>query len=655
MTLRARRSAALILTALIAMGLTSPQALAEPVGSGQVATNPSLGLRDLGSNPTLSFYGLQGVQSLVIPVPPGLTPAAVTASVELPFTLRRELPFDPPIGNFTVEQGDRTISRVDLPGADNAPIRLPLTGAEVRDNAITVQIRTNLLPPEGYCVADPSSPLRLNNTAVEFAGTERVPTTVAEFLPPVLARLTIFVPATPTRAESDAAVQLTAAVIAHYGDQPTAVTVARLDGDGPLPAAQPFERQLVIRESTSAAVQLEGSAGVPALLVTGSADELLNQARLISSGDLVRLALSSKAVVGPLEDGPRPEANVTTLRDLGQPGPKATALANPQVSIGLDQTRLGRAAHELRVHLDGSYTPLPSNLSGQLVVSVNGEIIDRWAAEPSGTIDRWVDVPDRLLKRVTNLGVAINAAGHTGGCGESQPITLTIDGDSTISSTAAAPPVPPGLQSIPQAFLPRVEIGITDDAFADTARAATIVAGLARLSALPLETSVVPLADAIASPNPAVLISAKEWTDKRLTLPVDASDDTVRLEARGGSGEPVSLTLNPGLRFGSLQTLYTGDRTVLIATSNGAPAQLDALLSWLNADSRRWDRLTGAAVIAPPDQEPVTIAADTALPPKPQLQQSDSTRYWLVGACVIVAAALGSGLIYLRTRGHSGS
>ena len=645
----------MILAALIAIVVTSPQAFAEPVGSGQVATNPSLGLHDLGTSPTLSFYGVQGVQSLVIPVPPGLTPTAVTASVELPFTLRREFPFDPPIGSFTVVQDDRTISRVDLPASDNAAIRLPLAGAEVRDNTITVLIRTNLLPPEGYCVADPSSPPRLNNTAVEFAGTERTPATVAEFLPPVLKRLTIFVPANPTRAESDAAVQLTATVVANYRDQPTAVTVARLDGDAPLPAAQPFERQLVIREGAAAAVQLQGSTGVPALLVTGPAGELLNQARLISSGDLVRLALSSKAAVGPLEDSPQPAANLTTLRDIGQPAPKATALANPRVRIDLDQTRLGLAAHELRVHLEGSYTPLPSNLSGQLVVSVNGEIIDRWAAEESGTIDRWVDVPDRLLQRVTNLEVAINAAGDTGGCGESQPITLTIDGDSTVSSNTAVPPIPPGLQSIPQAFLPRVEIGITDDAFADTVRAATIVAGLQHLSALPIDTSVVSLADAIASPNPAVLIAAKEWTDNRLTLPVDTSDDTVRLDAQGESGEPVSLKLDPGLRFGSLQTLYTGDRTVLIATSNEAPAQLDALLSWLNADSKRWDRLNGAAVIAAPDQEPVTIAANTVAPPKPQLQQSDSTQYWLIGAGVIAAALLGSGLIYLRARHQPGS
>jgi hypothetical protein len=635
---------------MIAMGVTTPVAAADPIGSGQVATAPTLGLRELGSNPALTFYGLQSTQKMTIPVPPGLTPATLNASVELPFTLRRELPFDPPIGSIAVVQGDRTISRVDLPGADNEPIRIPLTGAEVRDNAITVSIRADLVPPEGYCSSDPSNPLRLNNSSVEFAGTERAPATVADFLPPVLQRLTIFVPAKPTRTESDTAVQLTAAIVAHYGDQPTAVTVSPLDGDAPLPQAQPFERQLVVHESATPTVRLQGSTGVPSLLVAGPASELLNQTRLLTRGDIAQLALSSTAAVGPLADVPHPSVDTTTLRDLGQPGRTAKAVANPQVSIKLDQTGLGHPARQLRVHLTGFYTPLPSNLGGQVVVSVNGEPIDRWPADAKGAIDHWVDVPDRLLQRSTELGVAIDAAGNTEGCGESQPIMLTIDGDSTVSSTAATPPIPAGFQSLPQALAPRVEIGIGDDAFADTARAAKIIAGLQRLSARPIDTSVVSLADAIGSSNPAILIAAQKWDDARLKLPVNASDDAAELETQDAAGEPVSLTLDPGLRFGSLQTVYTGDRTVLVATSNGSPAQLDGLLDWLNADPLRWNRLDGSAVVAPADREPVVVAAKAVSAAQPSPSRDDSTHYWLLGAGLIAMVLLGSGVIYLRTR-----
>src|SRR5262249_39843829 len=159
------RLARLVFALLVALAATAPLAAADPVGNGQVATAPTLGLRELGSSPALSFYGLQSAQTMTIPVPAGLTPATLTASVEMPFTLRRQLPFDPPTGSIAVVQGDRTISRVDLPGADNAPIRIPLTGAEVRDNAVTVSIRSDLVPPEGYCASDPSNPLRLNDSA----------------------------------------------------------------------------------------------------------------------------------------------------------------------------------------------------------------------------------------------------------------------------------------------------------------------------------------------------------------------------------------------------------------------------------------------------------------------------------------------------------
>jgi hypothetical protein len=644
---RVIKSSALLFAALISVGVTMAAAVADPASGESAPTNQTLGLRELGFNPTLSFYGLQGVETVNLPVPPGLAPTALTATVELPMGLR--------VGSIAVIQDDRTISRVEVPPTDLASIRLPLAGAEVRDNSVTLMIRTNLIPPAGYCIADSSNPLRLNDSAVEFAGTAQLPTTVADFLPPVLRRLTLFVPSKPTRTESDAAVRMTAAIVLHYGDQPTAITVSPLDGDQPPPSAQPFERQLVIREGPAPAVALQG-AGVPALLITGSAGDLINQTRLLAGGDLTRLALSSKAVVGPLKDSPQLPADVTTLRELGIPGQNATSLVDPQVNLGLDQTRLGRAAHALRVHLLGSYTPLPSNLNGQVVVSINGETIERWPAAADGTIDRWVDVPDRLLQRYTNLAVAVDAAGNTGGCGESQPITLTIDGDSTVTSAASDPPIPAGFQSIPQAFMPRVKVGIgDDDVLADTARAAKIVAGMQRLSALPIDISVVSLQDAIGSPDPAVLIAARGWTDDRVGLPVDASNDTIRLDAQDGTGQTSSLTLDPRLRFGSLQTVRAGHRTVLVATSNDASAQLDGLLDWLSADPQRWQRLKGAAIIAAPGREPVMVAADAVPTPKPLLESGDSTPYWLLGAGVLAVVLVGSGVIYLRTRNEPGN
>jgi hypothetical protein len=620
--------------------MSSLPAIAEPGTGGQVANAPTLGLAQLGAEPALAFYGAQGLTSLTIPVPQGLSPAALNAVVEVPVNMAT--------GTLTVTQGERTLSRVVLPTADSVPITIPLRDARVTDNAVTLTLRTYLSAQDGYCL-EPSNPLRLVDTAVRYDGLELPPTAVADFLPPILQRLDLFIPHTPSKAESDAAIRLATAVVAHYGKQNTEVTVTPLDKgqNGPPTPSLPMQRQIVIHETPDSGVRLSGNGGVPAMVISGPPGELTNQTRMMSS-DIGRLALTSKAVVGPLHSTAQLPPDMTTLRQLGQPGVNATALA-PQVSIGLDQTRLGRSAHNVRVRLRGSYTPLPSSVGGQLVATIGGETIDRWPTDNTGTIDRWVDVPDRLLQRYTNLGLALDITGNTGRCGEFQPVTLTIDGDSPIQSSPAKPPLPGGFQALPQALMPRVQIGI-GDGFEDSRRAVQILVGLQRLSALPIDTEVTSLQDAVASMNPAILVNASGWTDDRIALPVAGnSDGQITVENLDRTGDQAHLTLNPALPFGSLQTLYDGHRTVLVATSNNAPQQLDALLGWLDSDVQRWSRLTGTALIAAPDREPVVVGTANVQAVATVTEDRSATLLW-AAAAVLAAVAVGVGLILLRSR-----
>ena len=162
----------------------------------------------------------------------------------------------------------------------------------------------------------------------------------------------------------------------------------------------------------------------------------------------------------------------------------------PRISIGLDQTRYGRSVHGMRVHLQGSYTPTPPNIGGQITAVVGGETIDHWPTDGHGNIDHWVDVPDRLLQRYTTLDVVLDIAANIGHCGDfytpgngNQLLTLNISGDTTVESSPAAPPVPDGMQSVPQALMPRVQVGIEPHSFVDTWRAIQIMVGLQRTSA----------------------------------------------------------------------------------------------------------------------------------------------------------------------------
>ena len=635
-------SAIVAAVAVLTVSLGSPQVDAAPGDAGEVADAPTLPLTSLGADKDIPLYGLQASQTITVPVPKGLTPGALSADVELPPYVRG--------GTLFVTQEGRTLSRVELLVAESTPLSIPLTGAHVVDNSVTFTVRSRLLPEEGDCLYDPTVPLALTNAAVDFTGKEAPPTMVADFLPSVLQKMTVFTPQKPSIAESDAAVRVATAVVSRYGRQNTEIDIAPLPDGEAAPPSAPLERNVVIREGEDAAISLQdGNGGVPALQISGSSDELADQVLLLGS-DLSKLALSSKVVTGPVNSTSLPSGDKVTLRDLGQREVKATAF-KPQAVVSIDQTRIGRPVRDVRVHLSGSYTPLPSTVGGALVVSADGETVDQWAADASGKIDRTVTIPQSELRRNTKLSVAVDIAGNIGRCGEFQPVTLTVDDSTTIESKSADTPDPAGFQSLPQAMTPQVQVGVEPESFDDTARAVSIIEGLQRLSGSRIDTEVVPLADAIESASPAVLISADGWDNDKVVPPVRSSaNGTVQVQRIGG-GSPATLTLDPAKPFASLQVGRVGNRSVLFATSENAPDQLDALLDWLGADVRRWAALDGTALISLPGRDPVTVDADAAAPPEPAHDDGSNPVWWIAaGVGVVIGASLAALAIHRRRR-----
>ncbi|OBJ23740.1 hypothetical protein [Mycobacterium colombiense] len=628
---------------------------ADPAPSTDSTTTFSL--LDVGSAPTLEFWGLTSSQQLTVPVLHGLTPAALNTTVELPINLRS--------GMITVTQGDRTLARLNLPTADQTQIAIPLAGAEVNDNWLTVTVHAYLVPLDGFCLYQ-ESPLRLTNGTVTYTGTELPPTTVSHFLPPVLRKLSIYLPQSPSTAESDTAIRLATSAAAHYGKQAPDITVIPLpEGQNSPPAPpQSLERQVVVKEGPDNGLSLQGSSGVPWLLISGPLNRTDESDTAVLFSDLSDLALSSKAAL----DSPKPKVqlpgNTASLRELGQPFANSTSL-QPRVSIGVDQTRFGRSIHSVRVHLQGSYTPTSNNGVGQIAVTIGPETIDHWPTDGHGTIDHWVDVPDRLLQRYTNLELVLDVASNVGHCGDfytagpgNQLLTLNVNGDSTVESSPAAPPVPDGFQSVPQTLMPRVQVGIAEHSFIDTVRALDIMIGLQRISSIPIDTTVTSVKQAIDSSDPALLISADGWNQSDVVLPVAAGPSgPITVSAVGPGDKPAKLTLDPVLRFASLQTVFNRGRSLLVATSNGAPGQLDELIRWLNSDNNKhWQRLKGVAVVSVPGQDPVTVdhpplAAGASAAGSGS--HSDLDWLWWFGAGWVAVAIVGAGVILWRVRRES--
>jgi len=637
------------ITAVALLTCLAPPAHAQPDGGSDPAIGTTtLSLTDAGSATTLWFYGNTSQTTLSFPVAPGLRPATLNATLNLPFAMRS--------GTLSVTQDDRLVSKVALPLTDFAPVVIPLDSVEVVDDSATVTLKLTGLAEEGYCL-DEENPVGLVNGSITYTGTVSPPSTVADFLPPVLRTVTIGLPDTPTQAESDTAVQLAAALQARYRAQAPQINVVPLPADattvgGP---AQPLERRIVVKEGAEEGLSLAGGDD-PQLLISGPPDQLTNQARLLTDSSL-DMAVSTSAVAGELRPEPAPPGDSATLAQLGTTNLSNIGVA-PQVSIALDQTRFGHATQEFRLHLLGTHTPVPPEVGAQMTASVDGQIIDTWQAGADGNIDRWVDVPGRLVARYTSVVVGLDTSGYIGRCNDFRPITLTIAGSTVVESTPAAPPLSAGFAALPQALMPRMAVGINPDSFVDTARAVQIVLGLQRLSVVPLQTEVTSLQQAIDGDGPAVLVSADGWTDPSIQLPVRSDGQQLTLTGFDDDRE-TTLTLDPGIRFGSLQTVSEGQRPLLIATSNGVAAQLDELLRWLNDDPRGWSRLRGNAVVAIEGAEPQLVPGRNTLsvygPPTAtstddQEQGGEGVPTWWIAGGVVAAAAIGIAAYWLGTR-----
>ncbi|MDA0251534.1 MAG: hypothetical protein O3A42_11410, partial [Actinobacteria bacterium] len=88
--------AAIVLLAV----LSAPPAAAEPDDPAPpAAAGPMLTLTELGVVAPLAFYGDRGTAELTFPVPRGLVPQNLTATVEIPVNVRS--------GTITVMQRDR--------------------------------------------------------------------------------------------------------------------------------------------------------------------------------------------------------------------------------------------------------------------------------------------------------------------------------------------------------------------------------------------------------------------------------------------------------------------------------------------------------------------------------------------------------------------
>lgn len=624
---------ACILVLAASPGVASAQDLDGP-------TSNTVSLFDMGLGRSISFAGGQDSVTVVVPIEPGRTAETLTGTLQLPANLER--------GFVDAVSDGRILGRVQLPaGVTTLPLSIPLSAATARAGTVTISLDMMATPLDGTCLGfDRQSSIALFDAAVVYSGTPVPPATVADFLPPVLRTLDVFVPADPSVAESSAAVSMAAAVVGFYGAQPVVVTTRSFDAVADIGSAGPYGRAIVLDETAPVGVELLSSTGTSTLRVGGDENAMRNQIELLI-GAVADLAVATR-VTGSAERGSvQLPPSTTTLGNLGI-GPVSTSAAASGVDITLDQTRIGRASDEVRLHLIGSYTPLPNTAGGAVIVRIGDRQLASWPVTADGVIDAWLDVPSARSSTVT---VSIDATDSGDRCASTVPTMLTIDGSSEVTSSSESSGIAATFGSLPQAMLPSVDVALGTQDFANTSRAVAIVSGLQRLSAAPLDPRIIEPSAMRAGTRPGILIDADAVPDIA-GLPLIATGST----SLNVAGDPtIQVTVDGSIEFASLQTVSESGRVLLVASSNGSPVELDRLLGWLGSEPNRWFALSGDVLFQAAGREPVALTTSSASDSSDSATSGTSTsdRILLWGGILLAVGVIAGAVILVATRRSS--
>jgi len=208
-TLRLVRSSGVVVVAVL-LGLAATTTSVRAAVASGVTTAPSgsqvtsFTFEQLGLSQSFSLAGQGSTVGIQLPAPQDLQPSALNGTFVVPP--------DFGTGTVVVESGTQDIGSVNLPpNADQQHVTsfsVDLSGASVIGNYESLTLLLEQANTGGTNVSvncGSTLPVQLINPSVDYTGSFAAPDTIADFFPPVLDQLIIYVPPTPTVAEESAA------------------------------------------------------------------------------------------------------------------------------------------------------------------------------------------------------------------------------------------------------------------------------------------------------------------------------------------------------------------------------------------------------------------------------------------------------------------
>ncbi|MET0701155.1 MAG: hypothetical protein ABWY93_15985 [Mycobacterium sp.] len=651
-TVRALASAMLLLLPAMLAGSVASPAYAAPGDPGDVpvaAVDTTMDWKTLGLESDVTL-GPNSPSSFTVPVPAGLAAQRVRGTIRFPMNIGA--------GYLEVDDGDgKFLGTVDLPPAGSAqaatPFDIDISAARVR--ASSVDLSFTVRPVDsGDKICGPLQQVELSDLTTVFSGTEQPATTIANFFPGVLERVTVYAPADAGAAEQQSVLTLVATLPRIYQPQPLAVTVVT-QPRGTIPAPAPQLERAIVVETGPVGLTVENAGNPGAYLrVSGRGDELTTQVSLLVN-DLQTLAQASAFRVDQAGQDTFLAGDTLSFDQLKMTG-KTDVLRTSNLSIGVDRAALGAGrVDSVQVHLLANYTPVPKDDTATVLVHSNGFVVYRALLDSTGLLDATFTLDRPTFGQYVRLEFALTYTPRQQ-CGALiAPISFQVDPRSTLTMHRGGPPLG-GFGALPSEFSPSFKVALDGSGPNQLVYAAKVVTAIARMTGRQLTPEVVDLKTAVDATS-GTLIVARSSAISQTSLNPPLGGDGTGVDV----GLPTELRANMDDGLGSIQAFADKprNRTVVLVTTTSQWSLVDPLLDYLgDTNAGGWSRLSGDVLAAGQAGTPTNLAIrgeDTVGEPGAvNAAQASAGIPWVgigVGVAVVaIGAALAAAWLVRRRR-----
>jgi len=515
----------------------------------------SIPLSLLGHGESIRLHGQVAQRDLNLPVSDGLTP----------FEFRAEGLISPDIrdGYLEVRSEERVLTTISLPTEDNK-IVIPLEKVTVRKEEMALTFIVRLRSTDDICLtAFTGAWFDLQSSTLILSGEAAPPTTVSDFLPSILTKVTVALPEIPTEAEADAALQITATVTQRYAAEKPEIEVVSLENGLPT-TPSPFERVIVIQEGGDDGMLLLPDANDwPYLRLQGSAVALRRQGGLLVN-KRAATALAPAVQVLDFSNPDQIASEQITLSELDVANLQVTGVGRLEIPIAFSQSELGGPVNTIDLRLAGTYTPPVTGAQAELSILFNGALIHAEPLEGDGTFDIYLNIPNDLVQRDNNLMARFDYTPAGGECKVGvQPFTGQLAEASYLQVTRGQS-LPASFDRWPQVSFPSAVVGIEPLNQSMLKSAVNTVIFMQRITTKQLNLSVVPWADALEAKKPTILITTNTDVVSTLEPPLSLKEQRIL-----DNNDQQILQLDLGTPLAVIQAFEKEGRDILLLLQQG--------------------------------------------------------------------------------------